>query len=79
MNTNLSTQEIYTLLTGRLSMTLNRTLLQHFKANNIPLTREQWSILAVLWKEDGCSQQALAIKWKKNSLSFVKHMTTIED
>lgn len=78
MNTNLSTQEVYTLLTGRLSMTLNRTLLQHFKANDIPLTREQWSILAVLWKEDGCSQQTLATETHRDKPSVTRLLDKME-
>lgn len=78
MRTNLNTQETYTLLTGRLSMTLNRTLLQHFKANNIPLTREQWSILAVLWKEDGCSQQTLATETYRDKPSVTRLLDKME-
>lgn len=72
MKTNLTTQEIYTLLTGRLSMTLNRSLLQEFKAQGIPLTREQWSILAVLWQEDGCSQQTIATKTHRDKPSVTR-------
>lgn len=30
------------------------------KEANLSLTKEQWSIMAVLWKEDGCTQQVLA-------------------
>lgn len=78
MKTNLNTQETYTLLTGRLSMTLNRTLLQYFKANNIPLTREQWSILAVLWKEDGCSQQTLATETHRDKPSVTRLLDKME-
>lgn len=78
MRTNLNTQETYTLLTGRLSMTLNRTLLQHFKANNIPLNREQWSILAVLWKEDGCSQQILATETYRDKPSVTRLLDKME-
>lgn len=62
MNTNkiLTTEDRYNLLTGNVPMLFNRFLTQQFKINNIGLTREQWSILTQLWKEDGCSQQVLA-------------------
>lgn len=50
----------FNLLTGRVPMMLNRLLSQKFREHGILLTREQWSILAILWKEDGVSQQVLA-------------------
>ncbi len=78
MKTNLTNQEIYSLLSGRLSMTLNRTLLQSFRNNNIPLTREQWSILAVLWKQDGCSQQTLANETYRDKPSITRLLDKME-
>ena len=78
MKTNLTNQEIYSLLSGRLSMTLNRTLLQSFRNNDIPLTREQWSILAVLWKQDGCSQQTLANETYRDKPSITRLLDKME-
>ncbi|UPQ77970.1 MarR family winged helix-turn-helix transcriptional regulator [Flavobacterium azooxidireducens] len=50
----------YNLLSGRLSLLLNKFLSQQFKKKGLSLTREQWSVLAVLWKNDGCAQQVIA-------------------
>lgn len=78
MQTNLTTNEIYTLLSGRLGITLNRTLLQHFRDNSIPLTREQWSVLAVLWKREGCSQQVLANETYRDKPSITRLVDNME-
>jgi len=56
----LTSENKYDLLAGRVPLLINRFLSQKFKINGIDLTREQWSVLAVLWKKDGCSQQNLA-------------------
>ncbi|SEH85206.1 DNA-binding transcriptional regulator, MarR family [Paenimyroides aquimaris] len=55
----LTSENKYNLLAGRVPLLINRFLSQKFKVNGIDLTREQWSVLAVLWKKDGCSQQNL--------------------
>ena len=56
----LTEQDRYNLLTGNVPLLFNRFLGQQFKLNNINLTREQWSVLVPLWKQQGCSQQAIA-------------------
>lgn len=56
----LSNENKYNLLAGRVPMLVNRFLSQQLKNEGIPLTREQWSVLAVLWKSDGCPQQHIA-------------------
>lgn len=60
MTTRIKNQDIIPLLTGRTPQNINRLLSYFLKKSNIPLTREQWSIMAVLWKNDGCPQQILA-------------------
>lgn len=45
---------------GRTSITLNRALLKEFKENDISITPERWSVLAILHEKDGCSQQTIA-------------------
>lgn len=60
MTTNLKNQDIVPLLTGRTPQNINRLLSYFLKKSKVPLTREQWSVMAVLWKNDGCQQQALA-------------------
>lgn len=55
-----SSENKYNLLSGRVPLLLNRFLTQQFRNKGVNLTREQWSVLAVLWKSDGCSQQLIA-------------------
>lgn len=61
MNADLiSLEERYNLLAGRLFMYINRYIAQRFKSSSVTLTREQWTILVQLWKQDGVSQQVIA-------------------
>ena len=60
METIFSTENLYTILSGRTHSAFNRALLTNFRKNNISLTKEQWTILGVLWKNEGCTQQTLA-------------------
>ena len=73
MNTDLLTQENkFNLLAGRVPLLLNRFISQNFKRNGIDLTREQWSVLAVLWKNDGCSQQVIADETSRDKPSVTR-------
>lgn len=56
----LKNEDFIHLLTGRTPLNMDRLLSYHLKEEQIPLSREQWSVMAVLWKEDGCTQQRLA-------------------
>lgn len=60
MTTRLESEDILHLLTGRTPLNLNRFLSNNFKDAGISLTKEQWSVMAVLWEKDGCTQQMLA-------------------
>lgn len=68
----LTSENKYDLLAGRVPMLLNRFLLQKFKASEVGLTREQWSVLAILWKEDGCSQQKIADATNRDKPSITR-------
>lgn len=68
----LSNENKYNLLAGRVPLLLNRFLSQNFKARGINLTREQWSVLAVLWKTDGCSQQLIADTTSRDKPSITR-------
>lgn len=59
MATIIKNQDILHLLTGRTPLALNRLLGHYLKVAGVALTREQWSIMAVLWEKDGLTQQAL--------------------
>lgn len=76
--TKLSNENKYNLLMGRVPLLLNRFLVKKFKDNDIYLTREQWSILAVLWKNDGCSQQVLAEATYRDKPSITRLIDNLE-
>ncbi|NLN32340.1 MAG: MarR family transcriptional regulator [Flavobacteriaceae bacterium] len=67
-----SSENKYNLLSGRVALLLNRFLSQQFKNKGISLTREQWSVLAVLWKTDGCSQQMIANSTSRDKPSVTR-------
>ena len=48
MQSILEYQDFYSLLTGRTPQAFNRVLNKNFRQNGVELTKEQWSILAVL-------------------------------
>lgn len=54
------------------SRLMNNRLNQKFKANEYPVTFEQWTILLHLWEEDGVSQQELCQKTKKDNPSVCR-------
>lgn len=60
MTTTIKSEDIFHLLTGRTPLSLNRILSHKLKDQGISLTKEQWSVMAVLWKQDGITQQAIA-------------------
>lgn len=60
MQTLLTNEEKYHLLTGRIFTSVARYLTQRLKDRGIDITREQWTILSVLWQRDHIPQQMLA-------------------
>ena len=73
MKKDLLTQENkFNLLAGRVPLLLNRFISQNFKRDGIELSREQWSVLAVLWKNDGCSQQVIADETSRDKPSVTR-------
>ncbi len=55
-----SREELFGLVNGKLSMRINRYLAARFRAANIGITVEQWTVLACLWQKDKISQQSLS-------------------
>lgn len=79
MNTNLiSLEERYNLLAGRLFMYINRYIAQRFKSSSVVLTREQWTILVQLWKQDGVSQQVIADETGRDKPSTTRLLDHLE-
>jgi DNA-binding MarR family transcriptional regulator len=78
METIFSIENIYSILSGKTHSAFNRTLLTNFKNNNILLTKEQATILGVLWINDGCSQQTLADKTFKDKPGITRLIDNLE-
>lgn len=60
MTIKLTDGDVIHLLTGRTPSGINRLLASFLRRGNINMTKEQWTIMAVLWKKEGCTQQELA-------------------
>lgn len=60
MTTRIKNEDVIHLLTGRTPLTLSRIFGNRLREAALPVTKEQWSVLAVLWKHDGVTQQYLA-------------------
>lgn len=78
MTTILSFEEQYNLLTGRIFMYITRFLNQNFKSAGIEITKEQWTVLAVLWKQDGVSQQVIADETGRDKPSTTRLLDNLE-
>jgi DNA-binding MarR family transcriptional regulator len=78
MDTIFSPENLYSILSGRTHSVFNRALLNNFKKNNIALTKEQWTILGVLWQDDGCSQQTLADRTYKDKPGITRLIDNLE-
>jgi len=78
MPTNVSSEEQYNLLTGRIFMYVTRFLNQHFKSAGIDITREQWTVLAILWHQDGVSQQVLADATGRDKPSITRLLDNLQ-
>ncbi|MGC9150641.1 MAG: MarR family winged helix-turn-helix transcriptional regulator [Microbacter sp.] len=70
--------EIFTILTGKISAAINRTFLSAFAQNGIKITTEQWTVLACLWKQDKVTQQALCQLTLKNKPSMTRLIDNLE-
>ncbi|NMA69612.1 MAG: winged helix-turn-helix transcriptional regulator [Desulfitobacterium sp.] len=53
-------------------------LSQNFKAHNFDVTIEQWRILLYLWKQDGQSQNSLALSTQKDEPSVSRILNNME-
>ncbi|MBX9806191.1 MAG: MarR family transcriptional regulator [Flavobacteriaceae bacterium] len=78
METIFTPENLYSILSGRPHALFNRALLNNFRKNNIALTKEQWTILGVLWQNDGCSQQTLADKTFRDKPSITRLVDNLE-
>lgn len=71
-------EDIYHLLISRTPMALSRALHHNFRAENITISKEQFSILVVLWKGDGCTQQYLSEQTFRDNPGVTRLLATLE-
>jgi len=74
----ISAIDLYNLLTGRTTSVVNKLFTQEFKKAGIEITREQWSVLAVLWQSDGCSQLHIANETYRDKPSTTRLIDNLE-
>lgn len=70
--------EILNILTGKVSSTINRSLLRAFAAAGIHISTEQWSVLASLWQKDKVTQQTLCNLTRKDKPSMTRLIDNLE-
>lgn len=76
--TELQNDEVFNILTGKISTAINRTFLRAFTNEGIDITTEQWSVLACLWQKDKVTQQALCTLTSKDKPSMTRLIDKLE-
>ena len=74
----LQNEEVFSILTGKISSAINRTFLRAFANEGIEITTEQWSVLACLWQKDKVTQQALCTLTSKDKPSMTRLIDKLE-
>ena len=70
--------EVFSILTGKISTAINRTFLRSFAQEGIDITTEQWLVLACLWKKDSVTQQTLCMLTSKDKPSMTRLIDNLE-
>ena len=70
--------EVLEILTGKISSTINRSLLRAFAAGGLNISTEQWSVLAVLWEKDKVTQQTICDLTRKDKPSMTRLIDNLE-
>ena len=71
-------REVFSILTGKISSTINRALLRAFSQEDLHITTEQWSILSCLWKEDKVTQSDLCELTRKDKPSMTRLIDNLQ-
>lgn len=71
-------EDIYNLIIGRTTIVINRALLRNFRKHHLDITMEQWSVLAILWKKDGCSQLELGTRTFREKAATTRLLDKLE-
>lgn len=78
MKATVEIDELFLILTGKISSAINRAALRGFSASGIDITTEQWSVLAFLWKQDKVTQQTLCDLTSKDKPSMTRLIDNLE-
>lgn len=71
-------QEVFDILTGKISTAINRALLRAFAQEDVFITTEQWSVMSSLWHEDKITQQQLCDLTRKDKPSMTRLIDNLE-
>ena len=71
-------QEVFSILTGKISSTINKALLRAFAQEDLNITTEQWSVLSCLWKEDKVTQSDLCELTRKDKPSMTRLIDNLQ-
>ncbi len=71
-------QEVFDILTGKISSTINRALLRAFSQEDLSITTEQWSVLSCLWSEDKVTQSDLCELTRKDKPSMTRLIDNLQ-
>ncbi len=74
----LEREELFGILSGRISMIINRYLSNKFKEANLGVTVEQWTVLSCLWEKDKVSQQSLSKITLRDQPSMTRLIDNLE-
>lgn len=71
-------REVFSILTGKISTTINRALLRAFAQEDLNITTEQWTVLSCLWKEDRVTQSYLCDLTRKDKPSMTRLIDNLQ-
>lgn len=75
---DLELNDLISLINGRVSASINRRLNRSFKNVGLPITTEQWSVLACLWDKDMQTQQYICECTYKDKASMTRLIDSLE-
>lgn len=71
-------REIFDILSGKISGSINRTVLKAFAQEGIDITTEQWTVLSCLWDKDKIIQQVICDLTQKDKPSVTRLIDNLE-
>ena len=71
-------KEVFDILIGKISTTINRALLRAFAQEDVSITTEQWSVMSCLWHEEKITQQQLCDLTLKDKPSMTRLIDNLE-